>query len=73
MIKVQKILSTLLNAVAFMLSNISITISQDSYTKKVSQIIGIGSDKNYALQNQYTITLRWEMHMLSPGIPKRTA
>lgn len=48
MIKVQKILSTLLNAVAFMLSNNSITISQDSYTKKVSQIIGIGSEFLFA-------------------------
>jgi hypothetical protein len=36
MIKVQKILSTLLNAVAFMLSNISIAISQDSYIKRPS-------------------------------------
>ncbi len=48
MIKVQKILSTLLDAVAFMLSNISIIISYDSYTKKVSQIIGIGSESLFA-------------------------
>ena len=48
MIKVQKILSTLLNAVAFMLSNISIAISQDSYIKRVSQIIRIGSESLFA-------------------------